>query len=106
MRIDPYLPFILKTLETFPTLTAARLYAMVYERGYRGAVLGFDEGGVLRSMHVVKDSEYFMHAARIESVLPRDLLPQPMFPAPPSSSSGTDVPPPPPGSRYDTSPSP
>ena len=36
MRIDPYLPFILKTLETFPTLTAARLYAMVYERGYRG----------------------------------------------------------------------
>ena len=35
-RIDPYLPFILKTLETFPTLTAARLYAMVYERGYRG----------------------------------------------------------------------
>ena len=36
MRIDPYLPFILKTLEAFPTLTAARLYAMVYERGYRG----------------------------------------------------------------------
>jgi transposase len=35
-RIDPYLPFILQTLETFPTLTAARLYAMVYERGYRG----------------------------------------------------------------------
>ena len=37
MRIDPYLPFILKTLEAFPTLTAARLYAMAYERGYRGA---------------------------------------------------------------------
>ena len=37
MRIDPYLPFILRTLETFPTLTAARLYAMVYERGYRGS---------------------------------------------------------------------
>ena len=36
MRIDPYLPVILKTLETFQTLTAARLYAMVYERGYRG----------------------------------------------------------------------
>jgi len=35
-RIDPYLPFILGTLETFPTLTAARLYDMVYERGYRG----------------------------------------------------------------------
>ena len=36
MRIDPYLPFILETLARFPTLTAARLYAMVYERGYRG----------------------------------------------------------------------
>jgi transposase len=35
-RIDPYLPFILATLEKFPTLTASRLYAMVRERGYRG----------------------------------------------------------------------
>jgi transposase len=34
--IDPYLPFILATLQKFPTLTAARLYAMVVERGYRG----------------------------------------------------------------------
>jgi transposase len=35
-RIDPYLPFIRQILETFPTLTASRLYAMVRERGYRG----------------------------------------------------------------------
>jgi transposase len=35
-RIDPYLPFIRQTLETFPTLTASRLHAMVCERGYRG----------------------------------------------------------------------
>jgi transposase len=35
--IDPYLPFILQTLQTWPTLTAARLYEMVRERGYRGA---------------------------------------------------------------------
>ena len=34
--IDPYLPFILETLEKFPTLTASRLYAMVTERGYPG----------------------------------------------------------------------
>lgn len=34
--IDPYLPFILQTLEKFPTLTASRLYAMVRERGYVG----------------------------------------------------------------------
>jgi len=36
-RIDPYLPFIRQTLESFPTLTASRLYAMVRERGYRGS---------------------------------------------------------------------
>ena len=35
-RVDPYLPFILGTLEKFPTLTASRLYAMVRERGYSG----------------------------------------------------------------------
>lgn len=35
-RIDPYRPFILATLAKFPTLTAARLYAMVTERGYVG----------------------------------------------------------------------
>lgn len=35
-KIDPYLPFILQTLETFPTLTASRLYGMVRERGYPG----------------------------------------------------------------------
>ena len=35
-RIDPYRPFILATLEKFPTLTAARLHAMVTERGYAG----------------------------------------------------------------------
>ena len=35
--IDPYVDFILQTLGEFQTLTAARLYAMVRERGYRGA---------------------------------------------------------------------
>ena len=35
--IDAYLPFIRQTLETFPTLTASRLYAMACERGYRGS---------------------------------------------------------------------
>jgi transposase len=34
--IDPYLPFVLKTLEQYPKLTASRLYAMVRERGYSG----------------------------------------------------------------------
>jgi transposase len=34
--IDPYLPFIIETLGTFPTLTAARLYDMAKQRGYPG----------------------------------------------------------------------
>jgi transposase len=33
---DSYLPFVVKTLEQFPRLTASRLYAMVRERGYPG----------------------------------------------------------------------
>ena len=36
-QIDAYLPFIRQTLETFPTLTASRLYGMARERGYRGS---------------------------------------------------------------------
>jgi transposase len=36
-QVDSYLPFIRETLEKFSTLTASRLYAMVRERGYRGA---------------------------------------------------------------------
>jgi transposase len=34
--IDPYLPFILETLEQFPRLRASRLYDMVRARGYPG----------------------------------------------------------------------
>jgi hypothetical protein len=84
-------------------------FAVEDQRGQRAAVLTFDDGGVLRSMGVVKVSNDFMHATRIESALPRDLRPKPIFPAPqpsPPPSSGNDVPPPPPGSRYDTTPSP
>ena len=36
-RVDPYRGFILQTLEKFPTLSAARLFGMVHERGYRGS---------------------------------------------------------------------
>jgi len=35
-RIDQYLPFILATLEKYPSLTASRLYHMVVGRGYLG----------------------------------------------------------------------
>ena len=36
-KVDPYIPFILATLEKYPKLTAARLFMMVRERGYDGA---------------------------------------------------------------------
>ena len=36
-QVDPYLPFILATLEKFPKLTASCLYGMVRERGYAGS---------------------------------------------------------------------
>lgn len=34
--VDPYMPFIMATLERYPTLTASRLFQMVKERGYPG----------------------------------------------------------------------
>ncbi len=34
--IDPYMPFIAETFKTYPTITAARLFDMVKERGYTG----------------------------------------------------------------------
>ena len=36
-KVDPYLPFILQTLEKFPKLHASRLHKMVRERGYKGS---------------------------------------------------------------------
>lgn len=36
--IDPYLSFVLETLQRYPSLRASRLYAMVKERGYPGGV--------------------------------------------------------------------
>lgn len=35
-KLDPYLPFIIETLEKYPRLTASRIYYMAKERGYRG----------------------------------------------------------------------
>lgn len=36
-QIDPYRPFLLETLAKYPTLSAARLHAMLAERGYAGS---------------------------------------------------------------------
>lgn len=36
-KIEPFLPFILGTLESYPKLRASRLYEMVRERGYIGS---------------------------------------------------------------------
>jgi transposase len=35
-QVDAYLPFMLQTLERYPSLPASRLWAMVVERGYPG----------------------------------------------------------------------
>ena len=35
-KLDPYLPFIIQTLEQYPTLNARRIYDMLCERGYQG----------------------------------------------------------------------
>jgi transposase len=35
--VDPYMPFILETLEQYPRLLASRLYEMVKSRGYTGS---------------------------------------------------------------------
>jgi transposase len=35
-RVDPFVPFIQATLAEYPSLTAARLYGMVRQRGYSG----------------------------------------------------------------------
>lgn len=40
-RIDPYRAFVLQTLADYPTLSAARLHAMVVERGYVGGASHF-----------------------------------------------------------------
>jgi transposase len=40
-RVDPYRGFIVQTLAKFPTLSAARLFVMVHERGYRGSAEHF-----------------------------------------------------------------
>ena len=39
--LDPYIPFVLQTLEKYPKLTAARLYGMACERGYTGGASHF-----------------------------------------------------------------
>lgn len=38
MKVDEYLPFIMRTLEKYPKLNATRLFHMVKERGYSGGV--------------------------------------------------------------------
>jgi transposase len=35
--VDPYLPFVVETLQKYPGICASRVYAMVKERGYPGA---------------------------------------------------------------------
>ena len=36
-KLDDYLPFLTRTLEQYPELTASRLYEMARQRGYQGS---------------------------------------------------------------------
>jgi len=40
-KIDPFVAFILETLNKYPSLTAQRMYEMVRERGYHGGISHF-----------------------------------------------------------------
>lgn len=50
--IDPYVPFLVETLEKHPTLTASRLFDMAKERGYTGQIRQFGE--IVRSLRTFK----------------------------------------------------
>ena len=57
-RIDPYRPFVIETLIKFPTLTAARLHAMVGERGYVGSASHFRR--LVAGMHPRRPAEAYL----------------------------------------------
>lgn len=40
-KLDPFVPFIVETLQKYPRLRASRLYEMVQQRGYRGGASHF-----------------------------------------------------------------
>jgi hypothetical protein len=37
-KLDPFLPFVVDTLEQYPRLRATRIYDMVRARGYQGSI--------------------------------------------------------------------
>lgn len=64
MKLDPYKPFIRETLETYPRLTASRLFHMVKGRGYAGS-----EIQVRRFVRQVRPE------AKIEAYFRRETMP-------------------------------
>ena len=62
-RVDPYIPFMTKTLEDFPKLRSTRLHQMLADRGFRGSV-----------------QQVRRVVARIRPKVVRAFLPQTMFP--------------------------
>jgi transposase len=55
---DPYVGFIIETLEKYPELCASRVYEMVRERGYRGSGGHFRQ--VVRRLRPPKSAEAFL----------------------------------------------
>jgi transposase len=56
--VDPYVPFIIETLEKYPTLPASRLHSMVQERGYPGGADHFRS--IVRRYRPRKQAEAYL----------------------------------------------
>jgi len=63
---DPFVPFLIATLEQYPSITASRLYDMVKSRGYTGARDHFRS--IVRSLRPLRSHEAYL---RLET-LPGD----------------------------------
>src|SRR5262252_4721384 len=56
--VDPFLPFIVETLDRYPTLRATRIYDMIRDRGYKGSVRRLRD--VVGELRPVPKSETFL----------------------------------------------
>ena len=61
--IDLYVPFILETLNKYPTLTSSRLYDMVKERGYEGKPDYFRT--LVASLRPIRPQEAYLRLRRL-----------------------------------------
>jgi transposase len=61
--VDPYLPFVRQTLETYPNLRSSRIWAMIRDRGYPGSQDHFRT--ILARLRPPKPAEAFLRLATL-----------------------------------------